>query len=78
MVKTLEKAFAEISNLPEAAQEQIGRELLSYLEKLKQLREEIDEGIRSLEADGGRELDMDEFLRELHREHAKKQRHAGE
>ncbi len=77
MVKTLEKAFAEISNLPEAAQEQIGRELLSYLEKLKQLREEIDEGIRSLEADGGRELDMDEFLRELHREHAKKQRHAG-
>jgi hypothetical protein len=77
MVKTLEKAIAEISSLPEEAQEKIGRELLSYLERLKWLRDEIDEGIRSLETEGGRELDADEFLREIHREHAKKQRHAG-
>jgi hypothetical protein len=46
MVRTLEKAIAEVSNLPDADQEQIGRQLLSHVEKLRQLRAEIDKGIR--------------------------------
>ena len=71
MVKALEKAIAEISNLPEPAQEEIGRQLLSYVEKLQWLRSEIDKGVRSLDAGKGRELDIDEFLREIHREHGK-------
>jgi hypothetical protein len=64
MVKTLEQAFAEVSNLPEADQEQIGRKLLSHVEKLKVLRRDIDEGIRSMDAGEGRPLDIEEFLRQ--------------
>ena len=64
MVKTLEQAFAEVSNLPDADQEQIGRKLLSHVEKLKVLRRDIDEGIRSLGAGEGRPLDLEEFLRQ--------------
>ena len=64
MVKTLEQAFAEISNLPDADQEQIGRKLLSHVEKLKVLRRDIDEGVRSLDAGEGRPLDIEEFLRQ--------------
>jgi hypothetical protein len=63
MVKTLEKAIAEISNLPDADQEEIGQRLLSHVEKLRQLRAEIDKGIRSLDADEGRPLDIEDFLR---------------
>jgi hypothetical protein len=64
MVKTLEQAFAEVSNLPDADQEQIGRKLLSHVEKLKVLRRDIDEGIRSLDAGEGRPLDIEELLRQ--------------
>jgi hypothetical protein len=64
MVKTLEQAFAEVCNLPDADQEQIGRKLLSHVEKLKMLRRDIDEGIRSLDAGEGRPLDIEEFLRQ--------------
>jgi hypothetical protein len=49
MVKTLERALAEVARLPEAAQEKIGRELLAHVEKLRSLRETIN---RSLEQGG--------------------------
>jgi hypothetical protein len=64
MVKTLEQAIAEISNLPEADQEQIGRKLLSHIEKLRQLRAEVDKGIRSLDAGEGKELNIEDFIRQ--------------
>ncbi len=64
MVKSLELAIAEVANLPDADQEQIGRRLLSHVEKLRQLRAEIDEGIRSLDAGAGRPLDVEDFLRQ--------------
>lgn len=41
MVKTLEQAIAEVSNLPDADQEQIGRKLLSHVEKLRALAAHI-------------------------------------
>ena len=63
MVKTLEIAIAEVSNLPEPDQEQIGRQLLSHVEKLRRLRAEIDKGIGSLEAGEGEPLDIEDFLR---------------
>jgi hypothetical protein len=66
MVRTLEKAIEEVANLPEADQEQIGRGLLSHVEKLRQLRAEIDKGIRSLDAGEGEPLDFEEFLRREH------------
>jgi hypothetical protein len=53
-----------VANLPDADQEQIGRQLLSHIEKLRQLRAEVDKGIRSLDAGEGMPLDVEEFLRQ--------------
>ena len=64
MVRTLEQAIAQISRLPDADQEQIGRKLLSHVEKLNALRGEIDKGIGSLDAGTGRALNIEDFLRE--------------
>jgi hypothetical protein len=71
MVKTLEIAIAEVSNLPEADQEQIGRRLLSHVEKLRRLRAEIDKGIGSLEAGEGKPLDIEDFLRHKNERHGR-------
>jgi len=64
MIKMLERAFAEIATLPEGDQEQIGRQLLSHVEKLRQLRVELDKGMRSLDAGRGEPLDIETFLTE--------------
>jgi hypothetical protein len=64
MTKLLEEAVEEVSNLPEADQEKIGRGLLSHVEKLRRLRIEIDKGIRSLDAGEGAKLDLEEFIRQ--------------
>ena len=69
MVRTLEQAIATISRLPDADQEEIGRTLLSHVEKLNALRAELDKGIRSLDAGEGRPLDMEEFLRQKNSGH---------
>jgi hypothetical protein len=69
MLKTLEQAIAQISRLPAADQEQIGRRLLSHVEKLNALRAEIDKGIQSLDSDKGAALDIEDFLRQKNAEH---------
>jgi hypothetical protein len=69
MVTTLEQAIAQIARLPDADQEQIGRKLLSHVEKLNALRAEIDKGIRSLDEDKGSALNTEEFLRRKHTGH---------
>jgi Arc/MetJ-type ribon-helix-helix transcriptional regulator len=71
MVKSLERAIAEVANLPEADQEQIGRRLLSHVEKLRRLRAEIDKGIRSLDAGEGKPLDVEDFLRDMNERHGR-------
>ena len=69
MVKSLERAIAEVAALPDADQEQIGRRLLEHVEKLRQLRTEVDRGIRSLDAGEGRPLDVEDFLRQKNGRH---------
>jgi hypothetical protein len=69
MVKTLELAISKASALPEAAQEQIGRELLESIDRLSQLRSEIDIGIRELDAGLGEPLDIDDVIRQARKEH---------
>jgi hypothetical protein len=72
MVKTLEIAISKVAALPEAAQEQLGRELLDRIEALQNLRAEIDAGVRELDAGLGEELDIEGLIRQLHEEHARK------
>jgi len=72
MVKTFELAIEKAAKLPEAAQEQLGRELLERIESLEQLRAEIEIGIRELDAGLGEELDIEEVIRQAREEHAKR------
>jgi hypothetical protein len=62
MTKVMKQAIDEVSALPESDQENIGRQLLSHVEKLRRLRLEIDRGESSLDAGRGRELDIDAFV----------------
>jgi hypothetical protein len=71
MTKTLERAIEELTSLPEADQEKIGRQLLSHVEKLRQLRAEIDKGVRSLDAGEGKPLDIEDFLRRKNEQHGR-------
>jgi hypothetical protein len=62
MVRTFERAVAEVAALPDADQEEIGRQLLSHVEKLRRLREEIDKSARSLDAGKGTAFNIEEFI----------------
>jgi hypothetical protein len=62
MVKTLEKAIAEVERLSATDQEQIGQKLLDHVEKLKRLRADIDQGIASLDAGRGREVGIEDVI----------------
>jgi hypothetical protein len=72
LVKTFELAITKAAKPPEAAQEQLGRELLERIESLEQLRAEIEIGIRELDSGRGEELDIEEVIGQAHKEHAKK------
>jgi len=72
MVKTFELAITKAAKLPEATQEQLGRELLERIESLEQLRSEIEIGMRELDAGLGEELDIEETIRQARDEHAKR------
>jgi hypothetical protein len=72
MTSTLELAIAKASELPEAAQDMIGLEILERIAALAALRADIQIGIDELDAGLGRELDIEEKLAELHREHARR------
>jgi len=67
--RSLEQAIAQLSRLPDADQEQIGRRLLSHVEKLNALRDEIGKGIGSLDAGEGRAVKIEDLLREKNSRH---------
>jgi len=69
--KTLELAMTKVATLPDAAQEQIGREVLERVEMLAELRAQLEIGIQQLDAGRGEELDIDEVIKEARAEHEK-------
>jgi hypothetical protein len=50
MSKALQLAMTRAAALPEAAQEQLGREMLERIDKLNELRAAIEVGVRQLDA----------------------------
>jgi hypothetical protein len=72
MVKTLELAMSKAANLSEAAQEQLGREMLERIDALAELRAEIEVGLRELNAGLGEELDIEDIIRRARSDHAGK------
>ena len=69
MNKTLDKAVAQVATLPKADQENIGRGMLSHIEKLRRLRAAIDIGTRQLNAGQGKSLDVNRFIRRMRKSH---------
>ncbi len=65
MVKALQLAMMKAAALPEAAQEQLGRELLERIERLNRLRAAIEVGVRELDGGLGEELDIEGLISEL-------------
>ncbi len=70
MVKTLEMAIARAAELPEAAQEQLGREILERIDALAGLRAELEIGVRELDAGLGEPLDVEDVIAQARRGHA--------
>ena len=64
MVKALELAIAKAAGLPEAAQEQLGRDLLERIDALSSLRADIQIGLDELDAGKGGPLDPEELIRQ--------------
>ena len=67
---TLQEAFAKTTELPEADQERIARELIDYVDHLRALRVDIAAGVRSLDAGLGRELDIENVIARARAENA--------
>ena len=69
MVKTLELAISKAAELPEAAQEQLGREILERLDALAELRAELELGIRELDAGLGETFDIEDLIAQARGRH---------
>ena len=69
MTNALKKAVAEVERLPEADQEQIGRQVINHVQKLRALRADIDAGIRSLDGGKGQELDIEDVIEVARHKH---------
>jgi len=71
MTKVLREAIAKVEALPKAEQDRIARELIDYLDKLNALRSEVQIGLRQLDAGEGRELDIEDVIRQAREEHGR-------
>jgi hypothetical protein len=69
MTNTLKQAMEKIETLPAATQERIGEELLLHVEKVRRLRAQLESAARSLDHDGGREINIEEIIKRAHAQH---------
>ena len=71
MTKILRDAVARVEALPESEQDRIARELIDYLDKLNALRADVEIGLRQLNAGEGRELDIEDVIRQAREEYGR-------
>jgi hypothetical protein len=67
----LEVAISKARSLPDAAREQIGRDVLLRIERLEKLRGDLQIGIDELEAGKGETIAMDDMKAEARQQHGK-------
>lgn len=67
--ETLQLAISKAQNLPEAAQEQLGRDVLLHIQELEALRAKIRVGVAALDAGKGGRLDMRQIKAEARRQY---------
>lgn len=70
--KTLDQVVAKAKLLPAADQQRIARQLDRYVNELAALREKIDQGVCSLDAGLGRELDIENLIARASAGHAER------
>ncbi|WP_284422284.1 MULTISPECIES: hypothetical protein [unclassified Bradyrhizobium] len=63
MNKTLQQAISELSRLPEAEQECIGRMLIRHVRLRRDLRAKIGKGWQSLDDGRGSIFDIEQLIR---------------
>ena len=71
VAKILTQAVEKARSLPLRDQERIGRDLNRYVDSLATLREKLDQGIQSLDAGLGKELDIEDVIARANAGHAK-------
>lgn len=64
MTKTLQIAISKATALPDAAQEELGREMLVRINALAELRAAINVAAQQIEAGEGEDLDIESVIRE--------------
>ena len=67
--RTLRQAVEKAEALPLPDQERIGRDLMRYVDSLSELRDKLDQGVRSLDAGLGRELDIEDVIARANARH---------
>jgi hypothetical protein len=68
--ETLQLAINKAQNLPEAAQEELGRDVLLRIKELEELRAKIRVGVAEFDAGKGGPLDMPQIKAEARRQYA--------
>ena len=68
--ETLQLAISKAQNLPEAAQEELGRDVLLRIKELEELRAKIRIGVEDLDAGKSSPLDMRQIKAEARRQYA--------
>ena len=68
--ETLQRAIHEAQNLPEAAQEELGRDVLLRIKEIEELRAKIRIGVAELDAGKGGPLDVRKIKAEARRQYA--------
>jgi hypothetical protein len=71
MTNAFKQAIEKVSELPSAAQERIGEELLLHVEKVRRLRSQIETAAQSLDRGGGRELKMTDVIKRARAQYGK-------
>jgi hypothetical protein len=67
--ETLQLATSKAQSLPEAAQEELGRDVLLRIKELEELRAKIHVGVAELDAGNGGPLDMRKIKAEARRQY---------
>jgi hypothetical protein len=70
--ETLQLAIRKAQNLPEAAQEELGRDVLLRIQELEDLRAKIRVGVEELDAGQGGPLDMRQIKAEARRHYGER------
>ena len=68
--ETLQLAIHKAQNLTEAAQEELGRDVLLRIKEIEELRAKIRIGVAALDAGKGGPLDMRQIKAEARRQYA--------